>query len=73
MLFLPEPVLLLQLSDHLLQLRPPVLHHLQVLVGITRNMGIKLRTVENPVQSRKTSSLAGGASLPTCWFLRVVF
>ena len=36
-------------------------------------MGIKLRTVENPVQSWKTSSPAGGASFPTFRILQDEF
>ena len=56
-----------------LQLRPPVLHLLKAPVGIRRSIEIKHRTIENPVRSQKTSSLAGGASLPTCRFLQVEF
>ena len=62
---------LLYPSVLLLQLRPPVLHLLQDHVGTIRSMEIKLKTVGNPVWSRKSSSPAGGAPLPTCGFLIV--
>ena len=72
-LLLPELVLLLLLDLLLLQLCHPVLLHPQDLAGTTRSMVIKLRTVVNPVQSRKTSSPAGGVSIPTCWSLQDEF
>ena len=71
-LWLPESVLLRHLGVLLHLLHPCILHLIQVHVGISRNMDTKLSTVGNPAWSRKTSSLAGGAFLPTCRFLQAV-